>query len=779
MISGDWGYGKTSFIKVFQTENKKDEFIFVKGGFEFSIERFLDDICLQFEKIFEKNNFYTDKNSQIKKYFKNLIALIGESGSKVPSALVHSLFDENTVGYYESKELINQELNDFYKVTEKRIFIIIDDLDRCKDEFKEKMFGVIRESVELNNCITIFLADNVKFQTNHMNSTYLEKYINKRIELMPIEFEEILEQYADQIFDDEFRKDKSIYFSEKLINIKNDILEKVENIKNKFQIESENINNEINRLIRKNESETYDHQLEKMRIELDGFQRSSKSIEQGLRNPRKVKRFLNEAKRVIILVDILWFSEEKSDDNEYSKENWIDIIMNISFIKIFLEDDYMKMQEYKRIQEYQKSQNKKYIEIILGNLIEVEVWKKYNENKVGVINLIAYQLFTMDCNINKTALQKLTDEIDHDDMNENHLEKYISQCLGSKVNEKRLELVIDFLKKEVTDPRIKAKTILSLCNLLLQSHVSKDIKYKTSIKKINELYNEGILEGIFSAKELEELEEFKMDFQKYWLSGNIFTFRDILKLQYPSYFIYEKVKSPLNVGSEKGISTVDKLYEVLKEINTEEDKTNYAFCGKNKIKEIQGYFEMVYVRFNDEKYNDIKEEINKYIEQCDYVLSTIAMWYEDDEIDKSEIAKKNKMEAELRKYLNYDAGKYNQIIDDKVEALIKDIKNMEDSLCINQKVVNKDFFQAFLNICIFMAENLISKNNVKWYQNKESKMIKDLYDLNKKFSEIYEEAKEKYNSEQSSLRESMNTRIAENKIVLFILKKDFVLMEHE
>lgn len=209
MISGAWGYGKTSFIDAFIRNNSMHEFIKVKGGFEFEAEKFLDDIAIQLENIFEKNNIFTGRNSTIRKYFASLGNLIGEAGYEFPSNIIKSITDTEKKGYYKNKDILNHDLVNFYTSTQKRIFIIIDDLDRCTENFKNKMFGVIRESVELKNCITIFLADSLK--TEFLDYNYMEKYINKKIKLCPVEFNEIIENYINDIFDSNFYLDKSDY----------------------------------------------------------------------------------------------------------------------------------------------------------------------------------------------------------------------------------------------------------------------------------------------------------------------------------------------------------------------------------------------------------------------------------------------------------------------------------------------------------------------------------------------------------------------------------------
>ena len=66
------------------------------------------------------------------------------------------------------------------------------------------MFKVIRESMELHNCKTIFLVDRNKFLDEKYDVNYIEKYVSYTLDLCQVEYQEIVNYLIVDIFDDEF-----------------------------------------------------------------------------------------------------------------------------------------------------------------------------------------------------------------------------------------------------------------------------------------------------------------------------------------------------------------------------------------------------------------------------------------------------------------------------------------------------------------------------------------------------------------------------------------------
>lgn len=93
---------------------------------------------------------------------------------------------------YWSKDYLNIKLSKL-KTT---IYIVIDDLDRCDEEYQNKMFKVIRESTDLINCKTIFVVDKNKYLEKN-NYSKIEKYVTFTLDLCEVGYDEIASYLID------------------------------------------------------------------------------------------------------------------------------------------------------------------------------------------------------------------------------------------------------------------------------------------------------------------------------------------------------------------------------------------------------------------------------------------------------------------------------------------------------------------------------------------------------------------------------------------------------
>ena len=79
----------------------------------------------------------------IEKYFIGFSDILEEGGLKIFNKILTLFNNENE----DRQEYLNGKLKELNKT----IFLVIDDLDRCDKEYQQKMFKVIRESMELVN----------------------------------------------------------------------------------------------------------------------------------------------------------------------------------------------------------------------------------------------------------------------------------------------------------------------------------------------------------------------------------------------------------------------------------------------------------------------------------------------------------------------------------------------------------------------------------------------------------------------------------------------------
>ncbi len=197
MISGEWGMGKSSFIKGLKKQMTEDYFIQVNAGSEKTVSEIMLEISEQVLEILRENNVFIENGNAIERYFLTFSGLLDEAGLGLWGKISHML-GADCSGGVKSQNYINSKL----KKLGKTIYLVIDDLDRCDKGYQMKMFQVIRESTNLTNCKTIFLVDKAMFLKDR-DVGYIEKYVNYTLHLCPVKYEEIANYFIRDIFDDE------------------------------------------------------------------------------------------------------------------------------------------------------------------------------------------------------------------------------------------------------------------------------------------------------------------------------------------------------------------------------------------------------------------------------------------------------------------------------------------------------------------------------------------------------------------------------------------------
>lgn len=400
MISGPWGYGKTSFIngfmyKMTHGETVEGEFVLVEAGFDYNVVGMLSDIAVQLERIFSRNNIYIGKGSAVDKYFSGIIDMLKETEMSAGAVLLEWMKKEQQSYYQKNKKLLNMELKRLWKKRGKRVYIIIDNLDRIQEEARDKMFEVIRESVTLNNCTTIFLADYENFKTKQLNREFLEKYINRHVVLCKISFKEIYNYY---------RKN---FLPNSITDGMNDAVKEIgEKIKEILPIEMDKEENEVKKIINdfKEELKACDKGLVDSVYNVSAAEQLAQKMErefiglnERMENPRKTKRFLFDCIQMKLkLLDKVLISDknnveltEKLNNNQIV-DIWSSLIVRVSFLQCFFVEEFAFLMCVKSIEEFReryKNKNEyKLIEIVLGKNIF------YTKDTIEAANCILYQL---------------------------------------------------------------------------------------------------------------------------------------------------------------------------------------------------------------------------------------------------------------------------------------------------------------------------------------------------------------------------------------------------
>ena len=348
-ISGEWGSGKTSFVNALKGRLKQVEFVNVECSIEYDIKAVLRELSSQLQEIYKNNNVYTERNGAIDKYFEKIGELVDDAGYGGMTKIIDKFQNNENSSYWENKAIMNQELDEFYKLTKKRIYFIIDDMDRIIDDgMRAVIFQVIRKSVELHNCVTLFMVDYEQLKSERMSREFLEKYINHQFELCDTEFEDIVEHYENSFLADSFWDEKSDYIIENGKKLKRNIAEHGQKILVSIQREIQNLQDSI----KNGNASEQDERINKMHLEylLDVEAR----LQSRMKNPRKVKRYLADIQSKLTIVDLVWFQDENPGKNEYSLEDWVETIHDIAFLKAFLFEEYDELIKAKSFYIFKK-----------------------------------------------------------------------------------------------------------------------------------------------------------------------------------------------------------------------------------------------------------------------------------------------------------------------------------------------------------------------------------------------------------------------------------------
>ncbi|WP_275905208.1 P-loop NTPase fold protein, partial [[Eubacterium] hominis] len=147
MINAKWGMGKTSFVMALEKEltNKEevtnneektsnDIFIWIEVGSEKSVDQIMRTLSVKIIQILKENNVFIENEALVEKYF---FSYLKESKLKVLNQFIINYVLKSDES---DKEYINNKLGELNRT----IYLIIDDLDRCKDEDQDKIFKVLR-----------------------------------------------------------------------------------------------------------------------------------------------------------------------------------------------------------------------------------------------------------------------------------------------------------------------------------------------------------------------------------------------------------------------------------------------------------------------------------------------------------------------------------------------------------------------------------------------------------------------------------------------------------
>lgn len=587
------GSGKSSFVKALEKELDEDYFIWIQAGSEKTFSDTLLEISERILEILKENNIFIESDNLIEKYFVAFSGILDETGLKLFN-IVKDLLGMNIKS--DSKEYLNSKLSGLNKT----VYIIIDDLDRCNEEYQLKMFKIIRESTELINCKTIFLVDKRKFLNGVYDANHIEKYISYTLDLCKGNCQEILMYHIKNILCDEFFQEikdilKKGRNAERIRAI---ICSFPENISGNFQTEISKLERNINNRV--GDETNNEKGLKEIR-------KTALKIEENITNSRKLKNYLKGIKRDLsnINTGIDRFS------TDFQKEDWLRAIIEVQFVKNILPEMYGKIKISRDIGEFQKNYSPYSFEIIFG-------FKHYvslsSENKTYVLNYIIYSLDIIDYLQVQTEREKYLAELNSERTDITHVNKYIKY--SRSLEDFNMVLKVVEIQK-FNNNFERAKFLSEIFNVMSE----QSIYFKKSNREFLDFSKQ--LADCLAGLELTETEKAiclrgRYSIIKRVIRDSLIKFIKILLVLFQTNKVYENMEITL-------VSDIDSLFERLKIID-EGYLCHGLIDGPDKLESIKRYFNHLREELKQEKYMDLKINFEDLFKDVNIIFDICKFW---------------------------------------------------------------------------------------------------------------------------------------------------------
>ena len=706
-ISGEWGSGKTSFVNALKGRLKQVEFVNVECSIEYDIKAVLRELSSQLQEIYKNNNVYTEKNGAIDKYFEKIGEFVDDAGYGGMTKIIDKFQNNENSSYWENKAIMNQELDEFYKLTKKRIYFIIDDMDRIIDDgMRAVIFQVIRKSVELHNCVTLFMVDYEQLKSERMSREFLEKYINHQFELCDTEFEDIVEHYENSFLADSFWDEKSDYIIENGKKLKRNIAEHGQKILVSIQREIQKLQDSI----KNGNALEQDERINKMHLEylLDVEAR----LQSRMKNPRKVKRYLADIQSKLTIVDLVWFQDENPGKNEYSLEDWVEIIHDIAFLKAFLFEEYDELIKAKSFYIFKKDEKNSYVvEFILNGF---GAWLPLNERKEEVIEKVIYKLYSLDINTDKSQRQKLIEEIEAGSLQEEKLNLYVNECLGINFNFYRMEKILNYIEgHNFKSQRDKCEIMVNIISILSGNYDIYIDGLIDIMKRVKIIIDREREEGNFNEKERRLIEHYTQVLQTRLIFGNSSNICILLGILHNEDFTGD--------FENKNIDSISQLCNIILKVNESFPLPEFNKAD-TELNTLKNYFERMKVEFSEERFSYAETEIMYFLEKVEYALKILEIWF-------GNFNSLNQDVTDLREYYDNMKGEFNQSALKNANNLTKALREVENYILAHPEDINPG--GAFIKL-LFDIEKIDKENHDYWGKDKR-KVIIALSNIYEKF----------------------------------------------
>ncbi len=687
MISGEWGKGKTSFVKALEKELKENCFKWIYAGSEKTVSEIMSEISSQILEVLKENNIFLDRKDLIENYFLAFSDLLEDTALKPLKKLASAALNKQSA---DEREYLNSKLDELDKV----IYLIIDDLDRCDGEYQKKMFKVIRESMELHNCKTIFLLDRAIFlkDDKDYDVNFAEKYVSYTLDLCKVSYQEIMTYQIGGILNDEFIQEMNKVISGK--RSAEQIIEEVFKfplnliMRFKKEILKEEDNIERNK-DKKNDAEKRIGEISQI---ID-------DIENAITNSRKVKNYLKGIKRDI---DNLNIGIEKCSE-EFLKEDWFKAVIEVQFVRNFMPVIFNDIKMSGDIIEYEKTHQGYVVEIILDLYYGIKIC---NEKKAILLNYIIYKIDVINFSQVRTHEEKCLARLRGDKGVINEINEYLKYAQSSSDFEKILHI---YKTQRYDGTALENDFVEKILRRLMETSYpfkANTQEYLVFSKKLIDVFLEIGLSETDKLICINYGKRLACNAMK--ASANVF--KTILSILFPVTVIEDYC----NILYFEDIKEV---YDTLKTID--KDSTYKGLDDENNmINSIETYFSNLEIELRKEKYLSIGIDLENIFATLKTTFSVYNFWISMENL----IVNSDQMKL-FSKYFTVYMGKceIHQNVYDNVTNLIEALEELKEFYISK----GEDYTPGYLFLAQSLFNNIacIFEQNSKWFGDKKKEVV--------------------------------------------------------
>ncbi|WP_455809140.1 P-loop NTPase fold protein [Clostridium butyricum] len=398
LLNGEWGSGKTSLIKGVE-EKCKDKYtmIFIQPMMFDKKELLIKYFCERLKDILIEGNIYTGKGSNVERY---LISLLNWVNKKSDIGFIENFSNKNIEDFRKVKSDLQIDINKYTEL--QKIIVIVDDFDRVDNNTIKEVLMFIREIIDFEGISTILLFQYSKITNEEITKEYLDKYIDKRIDLNKVDKKEMVDTFINWTIEDEIQDDE--------------IKEKLEKFKNNHEFILKQIDKKIREPLEKITTRNYSNKeteedKERRRKFEQKYEELIISINNSLNNIRLIKKIIREFIGVFNKLQLNY------KDVVILTNDDVIFVFKFIIIKNLFIDEYSEMQNKRDFYDYS---NDIYFE---SNEVRVCISKllsevKYSSYKLETINrymmadaILKYRFDNIDYQT-KTEGEIIIDEID-------------------------------------------------------------------------------------------------------------------------------------------------------------------------------------------------------------------------------------------------------------------------------------------------------------------------------------------------------------------------------